>query len=1001
MTELAVPREAGAADGPTGGPAAGPAATPRTGPGRAPAHGPGRTRPAAPAPRHRPPAGRETLVGTVLAHLDDGDGVLLTGPAGIGRTTLLDRVAGARAAGGHRVLRCSPSPADRHSPYLGLIDLLSGVGDDLLVRLEARERALLEGALLRAPLPPGADLRGGRDRLVLRFAATRVLGLLREEGPLLLAVDDAQWLDEPTADVLGFAAGRRTGAGHEVLVALRDDDPGAVGPGAAGRGTAGPGAEGPAAEALCPRPVRGVAVPPLTVPEAAELLDAHDQPVWPRPLVARLHAAGGGIPGTVLALSRALGEQVQGAGGELPDAADPLPVPAALRLPVRTRLDALPGEARRMLLAASLAANPTAELLVRAGCADASAHIDLCVRRGLLERPAQGALRFADPLVAVVLRADAGYETRVDAHRALAGATDDPVERAHHLAMLTVGPDAEVAARLSEAAGAARRRGAPGTAARLGRLAAERTPAGQGAVDADRRLTAAEDAVSAGDFAFARRLAREVLADARDAAVRVRAWIVVVDSCGQALAEVADVLPEAVRDAGSDPGLLAQLHYRMSWREWMVGGSAARAHGHAVRAAGLAGRAGDRRTELMALTQQAALELFLGMPAAETTLGAALAAPYEGRVMADHNGPVYLKHRFHVVHDRLDEARAELRALVFTQRQRGSAESLSQCLGALAQVEIDRGRCRQALGVARQSLRVAEQAGLSLGPAWYAVALAETAGGSAGQALAAAEAARRHSEDDADRLFLPRALHAEGRIRLLGGEYEAAAGLLRRTGELETAQGQRDPATRRWHGDLAEALAGCGALEEAERVLSWARPQAERLGRACVVAVLDRAAAVVGEARGDLLPAAGLLEDAVRRLRAAGYPLEEARTALALGRVRRGLGDETAARAAFAESLRIFTRAGARGWIAVARAERDRSRAAAVPGEGCAWSERLTSTERCVVARVAQGATNREIAAGLVVSVKTVEAALTRAYRKLGARSRVEVTRIVMAGQAG
>jgi DNA-binding CsgD family transcriptional regulator len=79
----------------------------------------------------------------------------------------------------------------------------------------------------------------------------------------------------------------------------------------------------------------------------------------------------------------------------------------------------------------------------------------------------------------------------------------------------------------------------------------------------------------------------------------------------------------------------------------------------------------------------------------------------------------------------------------------------------------------------------------------------------------------------------------------------------------------------------------------------------------------------------------------------------------------------------------------------VARAERDRAGGAQdrLPG---AWAERLTATERSVVARAAQGASNREIAAGLVLSVKTVEAALTRAYRKLGVRSRVEITRIVM-----
>jgi DNA-binding CsgD family transcriptional regulator len=301
--------------------------------------------------------------------------------------------------------------------------------------------------------------------------------------------------------------------------------------------------------------------------------------------------------------------------------------------------------------------------------------------------------------------------------------------------------------------------------------------------------------------------------------------------------------------------------------------------------------------------------------------------------------------------------------------------------------------------MARQSLRIAERAELSQGPAWYAVALAETAGGSLDRALAAAEAARRHSEDDDDRLFLPRALHAEGRIRLFRGQYAAAAELLRRTGESETAQGQRDPATRRWHADLAEALARSGAVAEAEGVLARARPQAERLGRFSVVAALDRSAAAVSEARGDLRPAAAALQDAAARFRAAGYPLEEARTALALGRVLRRLGDENASRAAFAESLRIFTKAGARAWIAVVRAERDRAEAgpAPLPDETSAWSEQLTSTERSVVARVAQGATNREIAAGMVLSVKTVEAALTRAYRKLGAKSRVDITRIVMA----
>ncbi|MGW2815962.1 AAA family ATPase [Streptomyces sp. NPDC001415] len=926
---------------------------------------------------------RNALCDTVRAHLARGGGVLLTGPQGIGRSTVVAQLTAELGAHGHQVLRCSPSPDEQDSPYLGLIDLLTGVRDDTLAALAAHERAVLEAALLRSGATGPV---AGRDALVLRIAVRRVLALLGDAGPLLLVVDDAQWLDHPTAEILKYLA-RRADPGLSVLATLRTGD------------GSGPSSDGSVRE-LCGQPVRRVCVPPMTAHEVAELLERHDHPSWPRPLVARLHRASGGNPRTALELSSTLDERVRVEGADLPGSAEPLPVPDTLRRPVLDRLDTLPARARQTLVLAGAAVRPTVELMRRAGRHHVAADLDACVRGGIiriLSASDHGAIRFQDPLTPMVLQAETPYERLVDAHRALADASDDAVERAHHIAWLTAGPDPVVAARLSAAASAARRRGAPGTAARLGRLAAEYTPAGQEHADIDRRLTAAEDGIEAGDLGFARQLAHEALGDADRPADRVRAWNVVIDSCGQAMAEIADVFPEAVRDAAGDPGLLAQLHYRMSWREWMVGGSAPRAHGHAVRAAGLAARTGDRRTELMALTQQAALELFLGLPEAETTLASALAAPHDVHAMTHHNGPVHLKYRFHLVRDELDEARAELRTLVYRLRQRGSADSLSQCLIGLAQVEIQRGRCRPALTIARQSLRIVEEAGLSQGPAWYAVSLAETAGGSLSQALSAAEKARRHSEDDDDRLFLPRALHAEGRIRLFVGQSGQAAQLLRRTAELETAQGQRDPATRRWHADLAEALAADGAPDEAEAVITLARRQAERLGRAGVLATLDRAAAAVDVARSELPRAARRLENAAARLRATGYPLEEARTRVALGRVRRLLGDEAAARAAFSGALRTFTKADARPWAAMTRAERDRAQdgSACLP-EGGSWSDHLTPTERSVVARVAQGATNREIAAGLVVSVKTVEAALTRAYRKLGAKSRVDITRMVM-----
>jgi DNA-binding CsgD family transcriptional regulator/energy-coupling factor transporter ATP-binding protein EcfA2 len=906
--------------------------------------------------------GRGPLLADARAHLAGGGSVLLTGPAGIGKSSLLSALAGELAD--HRTLQCSLSETERHLPFLGLIDLLAETGDDVLHTLPEHQRAALESALLRRTDPVGE-----RDVLGLRMAVLATFRALCATGPVLIVVDDAQWLDAPSAELLAFIARRARGLPLQALVGRRT-------------GPADPRPD----PRLCPPPVSAFEVPPMTAAEVTRLLGDLD---LPRAVLAKVHRASDGNPFFAMELGRALAEH------EAPlDAAAPLPVPDSLRSLMLGRLMALSDDARRTLLTACAVARPTLVLLRSAGRPDAGADLAEAREAGIVT-PGE-VVRFTHPLLSAVLYAEAPEPERLAVHAALADAVADPVERARHLALVAPGRDAEVAATLSEAATAARRRGARAAAARLGLLAADRTTRRED--EPGLRLTAAEDALASGEFGLARGIAEEVLAHASVPAERVRAWIVLLDSGGQALAELDDVFPRALADARDDPALLAPLHYRLAWRAWLVKGSAAKARDEAATAARLAAEAGDRRTEVLALTKQALAEFSTGRLEASRTLARALALSHDPAIRFDHNGPVYLRHRHHLLHDRLEEARAELRSLTYAVRQRGAVESLFMCLYGSSQVEIFRGRCDRALDLAEQCLRLAEDSELSRGPGWCAAAFAEAAGGSLERALAAAERAVAHSEDDGDLLFLPHALHAAGHIRLLRGDAAGAAEALRRVRRLEDGQGLAEPALRRWHADLAEALVAIGATDEAAEVIEETRRDASRLGRRGVLAVLDRSSALVAAANGEEEAAVEALVRAVDALAALPYPLEEGRARLELGRLRARLDDAPGAREALRAAHRVFSRAKAAPWVAAASAELDHLDVGIPRSIGEADPLRaLAGLERRVAVLVAEGATNREIAARLFVSVKTVEAALTRTYRKLGVRSRVDIVRLTAA----
>jgi DNA-binding CsgD family transcriptional regulator len=224
---------------------------------------------------------------------------------------------------------------------------------------------------------------------------------------------------------------------------------------------------------------------------------------------------------------------------------------------------------------------------------------------------------------------------------------------------------------------------------------------------------------------------------------------------------------------------------------------------------------------------------------------------------------------------------------------------------------------------------------------------------------------------------------------------------LRRVRGLEEQLGVTDPARGRWHGDLAEALVRVGEPAEAQRLVEVTRVRASALGRESVLAVLDRAEALVRAARGDVDGAVRQLTSARDRLGRLGYGLEEARAVYALAGLAgpAGLRGRRPGGASYEEAARLFRRCRAVPWLRQVEAEPvDGAEASAATrvgvSPGAAALGGLAATERQVAALVMEGATNREIAARLFISVKTVEATLTRVYRKLGIRSRVDIVRL-------
>jgi DNA-binding CsgD family transcriptional regulator len=875
--------------------------------------------------------------------------LLLEGEAGIGKTTLLAAADEEARRRGWQVLGCRPAAVEAQLAFAALTDAFGEALDGDLTTLPEPQRAALLGAVRRA----GTAV----DRLALSMGVLNLLRGLARGGPVALIVDDVQWLDQPSARAFSFALRRLTADPVVVIASRREGEslPPAIGEAASVIG-------------LSRLPVRE-----LSLGAIARIVRAQLSVSFSRPELLRIYDAAGGNPFFALELARAAAE-----AGERGDV---LAIPESLRELVGIRLAALPDETRAGLLVVATLGQPQ-NSVVAAAVENWEDAVGPAVDAGVLELVG-GRVRFTHPLLGSVVYADAPEHRRRSVHRALADVADEAEQRGWHLALATERPNERVAAKVANAAAAAAARGAPETAAELAEQACRLTPPSRLDLRATRALDAAGYAWSAGDAKRSETILLELIESLPPSPVRAAArqlLVKIVDDVEETLGQ----LDLALEDAAGAPAKEASvLNLRARQRMW--GGDFAGAIADAQAAATDAAAAGSAVELAVALAREAHARVFAGEPVPHELLEQAVALE---RSLDEHipigDSPTRVRGICALWDDDLETAWSLLTS-VDRHAQSRSESWRAIVLYTLAEVELRRGRTAEALKAVEEATEIADYWGVVHAEAAVlpTAALVKGTVGDVDEARRAAERALELMRPVGYDAVVRQAERALGFLELSLGDAAAAHAVLE---PLITRSGLGNPWAEAAAADEIEALLGMGRVADAEALLAAFAAQAERTRRPRASAAVARSAALAAAARDDLDEARGHADRAVE-LAAPSEPLERGRALLVLGLVRRRAKRRRAAREALERALEVFDALPAPLWAQRARAELER-----VGGRRGSAGE-LTPSERRVADLVLAGKTNREIATDLFVTVHTVEKTLTRAYAKLGVRSRTELAR--------